>query len=96
MSCGGSILQRESELPHSPETGMGSNHFFAESAHIPAFKKDVPNHLGAKNFLKRHGSTCIVPDGLAAFDDCQGESKPMHEQGNLFKILGLFTLAFIV
>ncbi|KAH0969781.1 hypothetical protein GBA52_028377 [Prunus armeniaca] len=80
VSCGGSILQRESELPHSPETGVGSNHFFAESAHIPAFKKDAPNHFGAKNFLKRHGSTRIVPDGLAAFDDCQGESKPMHEQ----------------
>lgn len=80
VSCGGSILQRESELPHSPETGVGSNHFFAESAHIPAFKKDAPNHFGAKNFLKRHGSTRIVPDGLAAFDDCQGESKPMHEE----------------
>ncbi|BBG95061.1 DWNN domain, a CCHC-type zinc finger [Prunus dulcis] len=80
VSCGGCTLQRESELPHSPETGMGSNHFFAESAHIPAFKKDAPNHLGAKNFLKRHGSTRIVPDGFAAFDDCQGESKPMHEE----------------
>ncbi|KAM1464090.1 hypothetical protein ACFXTO_043800 [Malus domestica] len=41
VSRGNNILQREPEVPHSPETGTGSNHFFAESAFNPPFKKDV-------------------------------------------------------
>ncbi|KAM0968073.1 hypothetical protein ACFX13_016802 [Malus domestica] len=41
VSRGGNILQREAEAPHSPETGTGSNHLFAESAFNPPFQKDV-------------------------------------------------------
>ncbi|KAK9946215.1 hypothetical protein M0R45_011690 [Rubus argutus] len=92
--CGGTILQRELELPRSPETGMGSNNWLAESACNPRFKKDAPYHFGARNiqtfppFLHKnnqidgetHGSIRLVPDGSAAFDDFQGENMPMHEE----------------
>lgn len=95
MFCGGTILQRELELPRSPETGMGSNNWLAESACNPRFKKDAPYHFGARNiqtfppFLHKnnqidgetHGSIRLVPDGSAAFDDFQGENMPMHEEG---------------
>ncbi|PRQ28030.1 putative transcription factor interactor and regulator CCHC(Zn) family [Rosa chinensis] len=94
VSCGGSIFQRESELPHSPETGMGSNNCLAESACHSPFKNDAPYHFGARNMQKfpkfshknnqiegdGYGSTRVAPYGLAAFDDFQGESKPIPEE----------------
>nr|XP_004303469.2 PREDICTED: uncharacterized protein LOC101301887 [Fragaria vesca subsp. vesca]XP_011467226.1 PREDICTED: uncharacterized protein LOC101301887 [Fragaria vesca subsp. vesca]XP_011467227.1 PREDICTED: uncharacterized protein LOC101301887 [Fragaria vesca subsp. vesca] len=86
VSYGGSIFQRESGLPHSPDTGIGSNNCLAES-------NDAPYQFGPRNKHKfpslhknnqidgeRYGSTHVAPYGSAAFDDFQGESKPIPEK----------------
>lgn len=106
VSCGGSIFQRESELPHSPETGMGSNNCLAESACHSPFKNGAPYHFGARNMQKipkfshknnqidgdGYGSTRVAPYGSAALDDFQGESKPIPEEGiTIYKVFSPFT-----
>ncbi|XP_050363336.1 E3 ubiquitin ligase PQT3-like isoform X2 [Argentina anserina] len=94
VSCGGSILQRESKLPHSPETGFGSNNCLGESACYSPFRNDAPYHFGPivtqkipsfshKNNQfdgERYVSTHVAPYGSAAFDDFQGASKPLPEK----------------
>lgn len=100
VSYGGSIFQRESGLPHSPDTGIGSNNCLAES-------NDAPYQFGPRNKHKfpslhknnqeRYGSTRVAPYGSAAFDDFQGESKPIPEKGNtLLKFLALLKRSYCV
>ena len=87
-----------SELPNSPETGMGSNNCLAESACYPPSRNDAPYHFGPRNIQnfplfshknnrnngEGYGSSHADPYGSAAFDDFQGESKPMPEKGITF------------
>lgn len=85
-----SVFQRASDMPHSPSgTGKGSNYIPQSpiKSNSP-FKMNAYNRYGSNDTLK---SSALLhkmkqidksgPGDVVDFDDFQGESQPMHEEG---------------